>query len=107
MTKVVVDPGVCGFIATIDVVALSSHTARVSITSECEQAVKVGELLREVDWFNLLKKQGESYSAYQDAVLNIGHISCPVPVAILKAVEAELGFAAPKDVAIRFKSKKQ
>jgi hypothetical protein len=104
MTKVVVDPGVCGFIATIEVAALSAHTARVTLTSDCESAIKVGELLKEVDWFSLLRQEGDSYSAYLAAVQDIGHITCPVPVAILKAVEAELGLALPKDVVIRFKT---
>lgn len=38
-------------------------------------------------------------------MLNMEHISCPIPVAILKAVEAELGFAAPKDVSIKIQKK--
>ena len=54
MTKVVVDPGICGFIAIIEAVALSDRAARVTVTSECE-----------------------------------------------KAVEAELGFALPKDVSFQ------
>lgn len=64
MTEVIVDPGVCGFPATIEVTATSDHTARVTVTSDCERAVKAGELLNEVDWFSLLKKQGETYDAY-------------------------------------------
>jgi len=102
MTKVIVDPGICGFPATIEVTATSDHTARVTITSDCEKAVKAGELLKEVDWFSLLRKQGGTYPAYQDAVLDMKHISCPIPVAILKAVEAELGFAALGDVSFHF-----
>jgi len=102
MTKVIVDPGICGFPATIEVTATSDHTARVTITSDCEKAVKAGELLKEVDWFSLLKQQGESYSAYQAALQTVEHLVCPVPVAILKAVEAELGFAAAKDVSFHF-----
>ena len=98
MTKVVVDPGICGFEAT----ALSDHTARVTVTSDCEKAVKAGELLKEVDWFSLLKKQGETYVAYQEAMQDMDHISCPILSAILKAVEAELGFAATKDVSFHF-----
>jgi hypothetical protein len=30
------------------------------------------------------------------------HTSCPVPWCILKAVEAELGLAVPKDVTMKF-----
>ena len=105
MTEVIVDPGVCGFLATIEVTATSDHTARVTVTSDCEKAVKAGELLNEVDWFSLLKKQGKTHDAYQGVVQDMEHISCPIPVAILKAVEAELGFAAPKDVSIKIQKK--
>jgi hypothetical protein len=101
MTKVVVDPGICGFMATIEVAALSDRAARVTVTSECEKAVGAGELLNEIDWFSILRKQGEGYSAYRDAMLDMKHVACPVPVAILKAVEAELGFALPKDVSFQ------
>lgn len=101
MTKVVVDPGICGFMATIEVAALSDRAARVTVTSECEKAVGAGELLNEIDWFSILRKQGEGYSAYRDAMLDMKHVACPVPVAILKAVEAELGFAAAKDVSFQ------
>ena len=94
MTKVVVDPGICGFEAT----ALSDHTARVTVTSDCEKAVKAGELLKDVDWISLLRQQGETYAAYQKAMQDMDHVSCPILSAILKAVEAELGYALPKDV---------
>ena len=49
MTKVVVDPGICGFIATIEATALSDRAARVTVTSEYEKAVEAGELLNEID----------------------------------------------------------
>ena len=65
---------------------------------------KIGGQLEELDWPSLWKREGEGYSAYQAALQNIEHITCPVPVAILKAIEAELGLALPKDVAIRFKT---
>ena len=105
MTKIVVAPGICGFVATIEANALSAHTARITVTSDCEKVIKAGELLKEVDWFSLLKKQGGSYSAYQEVAQNMDHITCPVPVAILKVAEAELGFAATKDVSFKIQKK--
>ncbi|MBA7684200.1 hypothetical protein ES703_92590 [subsurface metagenome] len=38
-------------------------------------------------------------------MLDMKHVACPVPVAILKAVEAELGFAAAKDVSFQIQKK--
>ncbi len=87
--------------ATIEVAAISDRAARVTVTGECEKAGGAGELVNEIDWFSILRKQGEGYSAYRDAMLDMKHVACPVPVAILKAVEAELGFALPKDVSFQ------
>jgi len=102
MTKLVVDPGICGFKATIEATAVSDCVAKVTVTSDCEKAVGAGELLAEVDYFSILKRQGGSYNAYLEAVSNMEHSACPIPVAILKAAEAELGFAAAKDVSFHF-----
>jgi hypothetical protein len=104
MTKVVVDPGICGMTTTIEVVSLPAHKVRVTIVSDCEMVSKMGEQLKELDWPSLWRQRGNGYDIYQAALQCERHITCPVPVAILKAIEAEAGLALPKDVAIRFKS---
>jgi len=104
MTKVVVEAGICGFTATVEAVSLPAHKVGVTITSDCEDVAKIGEQLKEVDWPSLWKKQGDVDSVHQAALQSGGHITCPVPVAILKAIEAEAGLALPGDVTIQFKT---
>ena len=104
MTRVVVEAGICGFTTTIEVVSLSARKVGVTVTSDCETVAKMGEHLKEVRWFDIWRRQGDSYSAYQTASQIPSHITCPVPVAILKAIEVEAGLALPKDVAIQFKT---
>ncbi|TFH34446.1 MAG: hypothetical protein E4G99_09495 [Anaerolineales bacterium] len=39
---------------------------------------------------------------YQSAARHIRHTGCPIPSAILKAIEVEVGIALPHDVVINF-----
>ena len=54
MTRVVVDPGVCGFTTTVEVIKLPLRKVGITITSECEKVSELGTQLREVDWSNVL-----------------------------------------------------
>jgi len=40
MTEIIVGPGICSFVATIEVVALSGCTVRVTVASDCEKVVE-------------------------------------------------------------------
>jgi hypothetical protein len=102
-TKLVVDAGICGKTTTIDVVSIPGHKVKVSITSDCEGVSKMSEELKELDWMSLWEQEGDGYSAYKAASQCTQHFMCPVPVAILKAIEVEVGLALPKDVAFSFK----
>ena len=103
MTKVVVDAGICGFSTAIEVVRLSARRVRIIITSDCEMVSKIGEQSKELDWQNILS-QREGSLLYKSAFQCIRHIACPVPVAIIKAIEVEVGIALPRDVVIRFET---
>jgi hypothetical protein len=105
-TKLVVDAGICGKTTTIDVVGLPGHKVKVSITSDCEGVSKMSEELKELDWMSLWEQEGDGYSAYQAASQCTQHFMCPVPVAVLKAIEVEVGLALPKDVTLSFKKVK-
>lgn len=105
-TKLVVDAGICGNTTTIDVVSLPGHKVTVTVTSDCEVVSKMGEGLKELDWLGLWKQQGDGYSAYKAASRSTRHFLCPIPVAVLKAIEVEAGLALPKDVTFSFKTVK-
>ena len=103
MTRVVVNPGICGFITTIEVEKLDRRKVKVVITSDCETVTKLGESLTEVEQWDALKPRADS-EVHRQASKHPLHSVCPVPIAILKAIEAEAGLALPRDVVIHFET---
>lgn len=103
MTKASVDAGICGFTALIEVIRLSSQSVSVTVTSDCEMVSKMGEELRDINWRDALN-QREDCPLYKSLQQHIKHVACPIPTAILKAIEVEVGLALPGDVVIRFQT---
>jgi hypothetical protein len=104
MTKVVVDPGPCGFKTAIEVARLAKRKVTVTITSDCETITNLGQALSVIDHWDSLQPR-ESSEVYTQAAACGLHTACPVPIAILKAIEVEAGLAVPRDVSIRFEKK--
>jgi len=101
MTKVIVHPGICGFDALLEAKA-SESTVKLKIESECEDVKNLSRILTEVskqDWMNT---RGFVNEIYEFLARNTRHFSCPIPCAIMKAIEVELGMALKKDVEIKF-----
>jgi hypothetical protein len=101
MTKVVVEAGSCGFKVIIEVIKVSARGVKVSLASDCEMVNEMNRQLRELDWQNTLRAPQNS-PLYNSALEHINHPACPVPLAILKAIEVEVGAAPPKDVTLHF-----
>lgn len=101
MTKVIVDPGVCGFSTTIEVANVAKRRVRIAITSDCEMVTKLGESLAEVERWEVFKQHADC-EIYKDASRCSLHATCPIPIAVLKAIEVEAGLALPRDVVIHF-----
>ena len=103
MTRVMVDAGICGFSTTVEVSKLSSRKVTVTLTSDCEMVTQMAEDLGELDWQDTL---GERRASLVDKTASrcLRHTACPVPVAIIKAIEVEVGLALPRDVAIHFET---
>ncbi len=100
IVEVNVDPGICGLKSTITVESKDMMSATVSFTSDCPDIRKLGENISEIDSMkDVFAKVGDS-SIYQLGKKFCKHGTCPVPVAILKGVEAACGLALPKDVHI-------
>ena len=102
MTKVVVDPGICGFTARIEVSRIDAETVSVVILSDCEMVSQWGAQLGHLDCRKTLKPP-ESIFFFESAFRHISHAACPIPVAVLKALEVEVGAAARGDVSISFR----
>jgi hypothetical protein len=108
MTEVEVFAGVCGHSAVITATKLEDGRVQVVIDSECEQITAMNADLEHLQWKGkghvVFKRMAES-AVYQSATRHLRHTACPVPAAILKAIEVEVGAALAKDVTIRFKQK--
>jgi hypothetical protein len=106
-TRVEVFAGVCGHSAIIEVSQVDGAHVQVVIHSACEQITDMNPDLARIQWkgkgHEVFKRMTES-AVYQSAAKHIRHTACPIPTAILKAIEVEVGIALPKDVTITFSS---
>jgi len=106
-TRIEVYAGVCGHSAIIDVTKVDDTHVQVVITSACDEITAMNPDLARVQWkgkgHEVFKRMTES-AVYQSAATHIRHTACPIPTAILKAIEVEVGIALPKDVTITFSS---
>ena len=103
MTTVVVDAGICGFSTKVEAVRLSARRVSVTLDSDCEMVSQLAEQIKELDWQDTLRECEDSL-VYKSTLRCIKHTACPVFVAIIKAIEVEVGAALPKDVVIHFEA---
>ena len=99
-----VDPGICGFICKVKCTCEDGKTARIDITdSGCTMIQELAGLVAEITFqeFFVPLTQNKIFLGAEKAGC---HLACPVPVAVVKASEAALTLALPKDVAMRFES---
>ena len=99
-TKVEINPGICQKKVIIKVNRSGSKVG-VSLESDCPKVMDLSEKIRELGIRELFRSIADNivYKASSEAYL---HSTCPVPCAILKAIEAESGLAKKKDVKILF-----
>lgn len=104
MARAEVDAGVCGHSAIIEVHQISRDTVQVHIESACEMLTAMNPELAALKWrgkgHEVFRRLPES-TIYQCAGCHIRHSGCPVPAAIIKTIEVEVGVAVPRDVSIR------
>ena len=103
MTKVIISPGVCGFTTSVEVEMIDKKRLSCKIESECKTVAGLNEILLEINKWDVLKPRAES-ELYLKLSGHPLHLSCPVPVGIIKAVEAEAGLALARDVTIHFET---
>ena len=101
MIIVDVDPGVCGLGSKIKVRSQDMQHATVEIESSCPDIHALAEELGEVDGYKEAFNKVGSSPIYELARKHCKHATCPVPMAIVKGVEAAIGAALPKDVMVK------
>ncbi|HYA26947.1 MAG TPA: hypothetical protein VEE82_03020 [Thermodesulfovibrionales bacterium] len=101
MTKVAIHSGACGFSVAVTADKGKDKKVHLLIETECEMVRKMAEELSALDMMSVFARLLDN-PVYRSAARHLKHVTCPVPGGILKAIEAECGFAVPKDVSITF-----
>lgn len=100
MSKATIEPGVCGFTTTVNVIAAGKRNCTVHIESECPHIQNLAAELSEIDPFKEISFRGEGPTVLKLGAKYCSHPACPVPVGIIKAIEIEAKLALPKNVQI-------
>jgi hypothetical protein len=105
MTTLIVNSGACGFIVTIKSEKDAAGKIAISLDTDCEM---VRDMLADIALLDRMAAFSGILNnpVYQSAAKHLKHPGCPVPGAILKALEVEAGLNVPKDVTIVFEKKK-
>jgi hypothetical protein len=102
MTKIFVNPGICGFDTIIEA-KRSDDVISLQINSECENVKRLANTLTRFSLQDMRNaKSLTENTVYKTATRYIPHFSCPIPCAIFKAIEAELGWAEKKNISMEF-----
>ncbi len=107
MTKVKIDPGVCGLPTMVTAVADEDmQDVTLTVTSGCTAVKQMMETIGNTfDAYALCLGKPGTGPLYEYAAKHFpGHCSCPVLAGIAKCVEAECGLALKKDASITFLS---
>ena len=100
-----VDSGICGFPCVIKASKITNQRVLVQIIgSECEHVKRFSEQLSEIEMRDLFKPISRN-PAFLCAERAGCHPSCPIPLAVVKAVEVAMELALPRNVCMKFVSK--
>ncbi len=99
--RATVNPGVCQFETTI-CATYDGEEVELEVCSGCECINELTERINSLDPFTCLSMPYEENDLYRKAGELLKHSTCPIPMAILKCVEAASGLALPRDVELRF-----
>lgn len=106
MTKVHVQPGACGLNSTITVTRVENdeddYLVDIHIETESDNIKRLAKVLTQVNGMEQNFKNFLTSHIYQKSAETKLHLACPVPMAIIKAIEVECGFNVPRDVEITF-----
>ncbi|MEI6875766.1 MAG: hypothetical protein WCL50_11640 [Spirochaetota bacterium] len=100
MAKIAVDPGICGLKSTVNVESEDGQNCIVRIESDCGAIQSLALEIPTLDGYEVAFKNFAENPVYIAAGHHYKHAACPVPSAIIKAVEVACGLALPKDVSM-------
>ncbi len=107
MAKVKVEAGICGFVSEIVAKQNSNRKVELEIQSNCPHVQSLAEEYTETEGMNeVFAPYGES-ELFKKSKLYIKHAACPVPTAIMKAIEVSCSLALPSDVKMEIKKENE
>lgn len=101
-SKARVYAGACGFTSIIKVKRLDKVHVNVEIISACKMLREMNEDLKELDWRKNIFCRIVDSVIYKSASTHLKHTDCPVPSAIIKNIQMELGGMLPTEVNMKF-----
>ena len=101
MVIVEVKPGVCQFLTRIQAQGDDAFQVSLQISSDCAHIQALAARLDTVSALIELRRSIVETTPYQLAAASRVHAACPVPSAIMKAIEVAAGMALPADVEVR------
>ncbi len=105
LTRVTVDPGICGFPCIIEGEKKDKYLVELrGQGSECQHIQRFFEQVRQINLRDLFAPISRS-PVFQAAQQSGCHPMCPVPVAALKTAEVAMEMALPRDAQIKFDKK--
>lgn len=100
--RVTAEPGICGFPCVIEARRTGRYTVSVKIEgSDCKHGQRLSGLVQKITLKQLFAPINRN-PVFLSAQKAGCHPSCPIPVAILKAVEVAMDMALPRDAVIKF-----
>ncbi len=105
MAHAEVTAGNCGYITHVET-TMDGKVCRISINSDCKAIMRLGAELTEVEPFKEISFRRAMPKTHEMGIKHCTHAACPVPVAIVKAIEIEAGLALPQDVVIKLSKTK-
>jgi hypothetical protein len=101
--SVIVDPGACRFKSRVTA-CFDEGGVRIDVTSDCPHVNLLAQRLTDLHLqpFDALKMPWNANVVYLECGRVLKHATCPLPLAILKCIEAATGLAVQKDVSIKF-----
>jgi len=98
--KVNIFSGPCGFTTTV-YAETENYQSKLHIESQCPNVKKMAESLGMLNVMDELFRKGQS-QILSAGSQHLPHVTCPVPIGMLKILEHSAGMALPKDVSITF-----
>jgi hypothetical protein len=101
--SVCVDPGACRFRSRITA-HYDGNGVKLEITSDCPHVKQLAQRISDLELqpFEALKMPWTENIVFIESGKYLKHATCPLPLAMLKCMEAATGLAVKKDISIKF-----